>query len=160
MYMKNWKSLCGILLTAVVLCGCEGGAEPKDPREAFVGDYTFVSTGSIDIYLGTVKMGSVPLDQDGNLSITLAEKSNAVWIVADNDSMQASVSGNELFMEPLKQQLTMGGMEMDLSFTYGKGTLEKNVLSIPADVQAVVSYQAMSLTGNGHVDVVATKQSK
>jgi len=157
--MKNWKFFCAMLLMAtLVFCGCDRGMDPTKSRQAFVGDYTFVSTGNIDLYMGAVMVFTVPMDKEGEFSISLAEKSNAVWIVAEGDSLLASVSGNELFMEPTKEETTMAGVEMKMSFTYGKATLENNRLSWTSDVDITATYQSVSIAGKGQVDFVATKK--
>ena len=155
--MKNWKFSCFILLIAVALCACEraGGG---DARKAFLGDYTFVSNGDIDLYAGAVKVVTVPLDKEGEMSIVPADKSNTVWIVAENDSALAYVSDSELFMESTTDTTTIGGISMEMSYTYGKASLVENKLSWSTDVVITATYKAMTLSGKGTVDIVATKK--
>ena len=161
--MKNLKGLWTIflmvmVLAVVALCGCERSGETSDPRLAFVGEYTFVSTGDIDLYLGSTKAFAVPMDKEGEMSIKLAEKSNAVWIIAEGDSVLAAVSGNELYMEPMKQETTVAGISMDMSFSYGKATLENNQLSWITNVDITATYMSLQVTGSGQVVIVATKK--
>ena len=155
--MKHWRTICAILLAAVVLCSCERSA--SDARKPFIGDYTFVSTGNIDLYAGSVKVITVPMDKDGEMSITPADKDNTVWIIAENDSLLAYVSGTEMFMDPTTDSTTIGGILMQMSFTYGRATLTDNQLSWKTDVEITATYRSMSLRGTGQVDIVATKQS-
>ena len=54
-----------LLMATLVFCGCDRGWDPTKSREAFVGDYTFVSTGNIDLYMGAVKAFTVPMDKEG-----------------------------------------------------------------------------------------------
>ena len=145
-----------MLLVIAALCGCER-ATVQDPRQAFVGDYTFVSTGDIDLYMGATKVITLPMDQNGEMTITLAEKSNAVWIIADNDSTMASVSGNELFIEPSEEETTMAGIDMQMSFTHGKATLVNKQLSWTSSMDITATYQSLQLAGKGQVDIATKK---
>ena len=157
---KYFSYVC-VFLTATLLFGsCDRSKEPdSDPRTAFVGDYTFVSTGNIDLYAGVVKVISVPMDTDGELSISRADKENAVWIVAQEDSIMAYISGNRLFMDPMSEQMTFGKMVIDLSFTYKNGELVDDVLTLITEVDATANYEQYSLAGHGQVEVVATKKN-
>ena len=155
--MKHLKILCAILLVAVMLWGCERGGG-ADARTSFLGDYTFVSNGDIDLYAGSVKVVTVPLDKEGEMSIVAADKANTVWIIAENDTALAYISGSELFMEATKDTTTIGGVSMEMSFTYGRATLVENKLSWTTDVDITATYKSMSLSGKGKVDIVATKK--
>jgi len=159
MQTTYFKNMCALLLVAVLWCGCEGGGlNPKNAREAFVGDYTFVSTGDVDLYMGATKVITIPMDQKGEMTIALAEKSNAVWIIADNDSTLASVSENELFIEPTEEEVTMAGIDMQMSFTHSKATLVNKQLSWTSTMDITATYRSMSLSGKGQVDIVATRK--
>lgn len=155
--MRNkFFNMCAVLLMAVAaLCGCEKNA--NDARAAFIGDYSFVSEGSIDFYLESKKV-TLPMINKGEMTIAPAQKENAVWVIADNDSTLAYISGNAMFMEPVKETTTMSGMKMDMSFTYGKATLEGDKLSLTAEMEVTATYQSATFTGNGQVDIVATKK--
>lgn len=155
--MKHLKISCAILLVAVMLWGCErgGGADARTP---FLGEYTFVSNGDIDLYAGSVKVVTVPLGQEGEMSIVAADKANTVWIIADNDTARAYISGSELFMEATKDTATIGGVAMDMSFNYGPATFVENKLTWTTDVDISATYKSISLSGKGIVDIVATKK--
>lgn len=160
MRMKNFKAICAIVMMVLALCGCERGqGDPgKDAGQTFIGDYTFVSTGDIDLYMGAVKVTSVPMNKEGEMSIAPAEKSNEVWMKAEGDSMLAYVSGNSLFMEPATDTATIAGIQMLMSFTYGKATLVNNQLSWPTNVDITATYKSMNVKGTGTVEIVATKK--
>ena len=144
-------------MAVAVLCGCEKNAN-NNARQAFIGDYTFVTNGSIDLYLESKKVITMPVHEKGEMTIAPAQKENAVWIIADNDSALAYISGNEMFMDPVKEKTTMSGIEMEMSFSYGKATLEGDKLSWTSDMDIKATYNSATLTGNGQVDIVATKK--
>ena len=155
--MKCFIRTCAILMAVFTLCACEG-PNSQDPREAFVGDYTFTSTGQVDLYAGSFKFASVPMDEKGELSIALATKTDEVWIIAENDTTPGHVSGNNLFMDPATVEETFGEIVMTLAFTYGKATLNHDTLSFPTNVVITATYQDKSLSPNGQVDIVAIKK--
>ena len=77
MRMKTLKGICVIAMTLAVLCGCER-QEPKDAREAFVGDYTYtyLAPDSIPVYIGSLKVGSIPVEGEGEFSLVLGNAEN------------------------------------------------------------------------------------
>ena len=159
MFTKNLAKVCAILMTVLTFAACEGSKqEPTDPRNAFVGNYSFVTTGNIDLYAGSKKIVTVPLDKKGDMSITLGEVSNTVWIISSGDSALAYVSDNQLFMDPSVDEMTFGELVMHLSFTYGKATLNNETLTWNSEVEITASYKDLTLTGSGQVEIVATKK--
>ena len=160
--MKHFrKYVCAVLLIATALCGCKRDEqEPEDAREAFIGDYTFVSWGTIDLYWESKKMVAIPMDKEGELSIVAGEASNEVWVIAEGDSAQAYIAGNELVMKPMQTETTIAGMELDMAFTYGTAKLVNNQLSMTAYVDINATYKSTHFAGNGQVDVVAAKKDK
>ncbi len=166
MFAKYLKRTSVLLLAALVMSACEGSKEgpKKDAREAFVGDYSFVSTGSIDLYAGALKVLAVPMNEEGFLSIALADEENAVWMIVEKDSSMGHVVGDGLFMEPTTARETFRNkLVMDLSFTYGKATLKEDTLSFVTNVDITATYSSDTLgildnlTGKGQTTIVATK---
>ena len=145
-------------MAVLTLSACERASQPKDARDAFVGDYTFTSTGSVDIFAGELKVYTIPMSETGELSIAKDSVPNRVMMVAGNDTSYGRVSDNYLFLDSLKAVETYGKIEMNLSFTYGKATLSHDTLSIPTNVVITASYQDKNLSGVGKVDVVAIKE--
>ena len=164
MIKKYVKGALAVLVAVVALSSCENKQqqpveEPQvDPREAFVGDYTYASAGDIDLYAGAVKLYTVPFDYEGNMTITLGDEQNTLWVKAEGDSTVAYVSGNQLFFDPITKETSFGDLVMHLSFTLGKATLEGDQLSLTSDVEVSATYMDYSLLGSGKVDVVATKK--
>ena len=164
MIKKYVKGALAVLVAVVALSACENKQqqqveEPKvDLREAFVGDYTYASAGDIDLYAGAVKLYTVPFDYEGNMTITLGDEQNTLWVKAEGDSVVAYVSGSQLFLDPVVKETTFGELDMQLSFTFSKATLEGDKLSCSSDVEISASFMDYSLLGSGKVDVVATKK--
>lgn len=160
MLTKYFTKACVVLSAVLTLVACEGSKQgpSSDPRDAFIGDYTFVSDGDIDLYAGALKLFTIPLDQSGEMSIAYGNESNTVWVIAEGDSTIAYVSGNQMFMDPTTDEATFGELVMHLSFTYGKATLDGKQLSWTFDVEIAAEYKTYSLSGSGQVDIVATKK--
>ncbi len=156
--MNNLIKTFAIFMAVLTLSACERTSQPEDARDAFVGDYTFTSTGSVDIFAGDLKVFTIPMHETGELSIAKDSVPNRVMMVAENDTSYGYVSDNYLFLDSLKAVETYGEIEMNLSFTYGKATLSHNTLSFPSYVIISASYQSKTLSGSGQVDVVAIKK--
>ena len=157
--MKHWQSLCGLLLAAIVLCSCERGT--KDTREAFIGEYSFTSTGLVSLYLpDSTEAFSILVDEGGTLSIIAGSKENEVMIIADKDTTYALISGYDMFMQPDTTIETVGGVEMKMYSRYSKATLENNQMSWTSYADISATFMSHSLFGNGEVEIVATKLLK
>lgn len=154
----NITRICAFLMAVMLMSACERASQ-NDPRNAFVGDYSFTSNGSIDLfYADSLKFITVPMSEKGEMSIVLATEPNDVWIIAENDTSLGHISGNYLFIDSLDVVETFGKIDMNLSFKYGKATLSHDTLSFPTDVVITASYQDKNLSGVGKVDVVAIKK--
>ena len=158
MFIKNVMRMFAVVAAVVALSACENKGPKTDPRDVFVANYAFTSTGEIDLYVGDLKIITAPLDQRGEFSIVLGNEANTVFVISGNDTALAYVSGNNLFMDPTTDRATYGEMEMELNFTYGKATLEEDVLILPSDVDVIATYRDYNLSGHGQVEVVATKK--
>jgi len=160
MLTKYLKGALAIMMAIVAFSACERSKDAPsiDPRDAFVGDYAFSSTGNIDLYAGAVKVISIPMDQVGELSIVPGDKDDAVWVIASRDSALAYVKDNQLIMEPTTDKATFRELVMEMSFTYSNGTLKDSLLSLSSDVEITASYREHTLFGTGTVDIVATKK--
>lgn len=155
--MKNWKFICTIVMVAAVLCGCERGQ--VDPRVAFVGDYSYVLTGEIELYMGDVSAGKLPLDNEGEFTLVLGKASNEILMIDGNDTTVAVVSNNTIYLEPLTQIESMRGVDMEITYDYGEATLINNQLDWQGEVSVKATYQGFVLSGSGPIEIVATKKS-
>ena len=161
MQTKYLTRIFAILLAILTFAACDRSKEEEpstDPRDVFVGDYSFESVGSIDLYAGLVKVVTVPMDQKGELSIVPGDKDDMVWIIASGDTALAYVHDNQLLMEPASEEATIGELVMELSYTYSTATLKDNRISFSSEVEITASYKEHILSGIGTVDIVATKK--
>ena len=159
MHMNDFARTCAVLMTILLLTACDRSKQPEiDPREAFVGNYSFTSTGSVDLYLGELKMASYPMNEQGEMSIALAQKPDEVMVIVEKDTSLAHVADNYLLIEPSTAVEKFGEVEMTFSFTYGKATINNRVLTFPTDVSISAVYQDKTVSGSGQVEVVAVKK--
>jgi len=154
--MRRSVKLFFTLVAMICLISCEGNG--VDSRDAFTGEYTFAASGSADLYMGATKLYTIPLDETGTFAITKAEEEGEVLITGYNDTIRASVSGKNLLFESTTASYEYEGVKIQLTFIYGKATLDGNQLHWNTDVQATGSYGALSASGSGQVAVVATKK--
>lgn len=155
--MKNWKFICTIVMVAAVLCGCERGQ--VDPRVAFVGDYSYVLTGEIELYMDSVPVGKMPLDHEGEFTFVLGEASDEILMIEKNDTTVGVVSNNTIYLEPVTQIESMGEVDMEVIYDYGEATLVNNQLDWQVEVSITATYQGAVLSGSGPIEIVATKKS-
>ena len=128
-----------------LICAC---TEKVDQRDAYVGVYDFEATGNLDFYYMGVSVMSMPLDEKGTFSISKIGDKNKIAIVGYNDTIYATVSGNQLTLETTTYSFHDGGVDMEVTFTYDKAKLDKNRLTWHTDVYAVANYNGMNAKGD------------
>ena len=160
MKMNRIKTGLIALMAVIGLASCETAQQKEKQTEAFVGEYTYETTGSADLYAGVVKLTTIPLNTTGSFSIVPCEEANRVAIVKGSDSIYAIVSGNDLYIEVPSLNYTYSDyFEVKLVFSGNKATRnEDNTIHWQSDVMAIGVYGSYSATGNGNIDLVATKQ--
>ena len=129
----------------------------SDPRDKFVGEYSYVATGNVDLYVGTSKITSIPLNDDGTFEISKGENENDVLIAGYGTTIPAVVSGNQLILESTTSDVEYGEIKAKLTFTHGRATLEGTQMSWSTTVNAVATYSAITATGEGQVSMIADK---
>lgn len=155
--MKQLQSVLMAVLATILLVGCDS-KNKVDPRDIFVGAYSFQATGNVDISLSGVKLLSVPLNESGTFYIYKeGEQNNVILTGYNDDTLHAVVSGNQLFFEPTSYTREIGEATIQMTFTYGKGTLVDNLLTWNTDVHADATLSSYSASGVGQVAMVATK---
>ncbi len=158
MKAKNLSKFCIVLSTVVALAAC-GGKNEVDPRDQFVGGYNYESTGKAVIKLGIITY-DIPLSGKGNFTISKVGDKDKVILVGYNDTINATVSGNQLILESNVVYTENSGVEIQLTFDYDKATLTENQLKWDSSVKAYATYSGYATSGDGNVSVVATKQLK
>ena len=159
MRMKTLKGICVIAMTVAVLCGCER-QEPKDAREAFVGNYTYtyLAPDSIPVYIDTMKVGSIPVEGEGEFSLVLGNAENELWMVEEGDTTLATVSGKTIYLEPVTTFVTYMGIDIETRYDYGTGVLTGNQIKWKVDAFMKGTYMGISMSGSGPMDLIATKK--
>lgn len=152
---KNFINCCMILTVLLAWTACEGNKE-VDPRDAFIGAYTYSASGSVDFNFGITSY-SVPLNEQGTFTISKSGDGDKVVIEGWNDPIYATVSGNQLTLESNNYDTTYGGIALQLSFSYGKATLVDDRLTWDTNVSGKAQYSGLSAIGEGVVSMVATK---
>ena len=154
------------LLIGVAACSKDTKEEQEakvDPRDAFVGEYTYDMTGKATIHnLPIIDTLSIPLDNKGEAKIAKEGDQNKIIIVADKDTIRAEVTGNQLRLDSTSVSYNADFMGKRISFrmmlSNDKATLEGKQINWEADILAVGSYETISLNGDGHVKIVADKK--
>ena len=75
--------------------GCPTVDPPVDPRDAFVGVYSYQSEGALEADLGITTF-KLPLDGTGEFTITKIGEGDQVQLIGVNDTINASVSGRKV----------------------------------------------------------------
>lgn len=152
---KYFYNYCMILAVLFALTACEGNKE-VDPRDIFVGTYSYEATGSVEFKASPLHW-NIPLDETGTFTITKEGNQDKVVITGWNDPINATVSGTQLILESNTYSTTYGDIALTFSFTYEKATLVDNSLTWKTDVSGVGQYSGFSIPGTGSVSMVATK---
>ncbi len=154
--MKKFIQFCLAAVVLVAFAACEKKQE-VDPRDAFIGAYTYDAKGSVDFDFGITRY-SVPLNNQGTFTISKSGDGNKVVIEGWNDPINATVSGNQLTLESNNYDTMYGEITLKLSFSYGTATLADNRLSWNTDVSGEGRYGSYAATGSGTVSMVAIKK--
>jgi len=154
--MKKIIQFCFAAVALVAFAACEHQQE-VDPRDAFVGTYTYDANGSVVFNFGITNY-SVPLYKQGTFTISKVGDGNKVVIEGWNNPINATVSGNQLTLESNNYDTMYGEIALQLSFSYGTATLADNRLSWNTDVSGEGRYGSYTAIGTGAVSMVATKQ--
>lgn len=129
---------------------------PTDPRDKFVGEYSFVATGNVNVNL-TITEWNIPLNESGTFEITKAEAENEVLITGYGATINAVVSDNQLILESTTSEMEYSGATVQLTFTHGRATLTDSQLTWSTTVTAIVTYNSLTASGNGQISMIADK---
>ena len=162
-YLGFWMLIVCVL--GMVACSPTEPEAKKydDPRDAFVGEYDYTSTGDMDVYMAGKKVYSTPFDKDGSFEIVKETEASKVAIVGaiygDQDSIHAIVNGNQLTLQDNSANYSNDLVTIKMMISYEPATLTGNKLIWEADVMGMGTFQSYSITGDGHISLEATKRN-
>ena len=153
------KVLFYLLVACGLFQGCITVDPPEDLRDAFVGVYSYQSEGSLEVDLGITTF-TLPLDGTGEFTITKVGEGDQVQLIGVNDTINASVSGQNLILDVNTIATTIQGYSMQLQFANNTATLTDNILNWQTDLEAIVSVAGMSMRVGGQLTMNATNLAK
>ena len=153
------KVLFYLLVACGLFQGCITVDPPEDLRDAFVGVYSYQSEGSIEADLGITTF-TLPLDGTGEFTITKVGEGDQVQLIGVNDTIYASVSGQNLILDINTIATTIQGYSMELQFANNTAILTDNILNWQTDLEAIVSVAGVSMRVGGQLTINATKLVK
>lgn len=151
--MKKWLALG---LMAVLLMACSE-SNKIDPRDEVVGNYTFSATGNLDFNVMGEKY-SMPLEGNGDFSISKSGEKDKVMVHIFGDSVYATYKNNSFTLDEDSYELEMNEMSMEVSVTNPTIAREGEALSWDTDLRAVIQYGGMGLIGKGNVSMRGKKK--
>ncbi len=152
------KNICFVLMAFIglVFASCN---QEVDPRDTFVGEYSFTQTGSATLYFDGTASGTIPMEGKGTIYCEKVGTGNQIKltgdIVADVDG---SVSGNTLILNPTTINENSNGVSMQITFNYQPAIKNGNTVTCLANVNGIANSQGKSGTISGSITLVATKE--
>ena len=153
------KVLFYLLVACGLFQGCITVDPPEDLRDAFVGVYSYQSEGSLEVDLGITTF-TLPLDGTGEFTITKVGEGDQVQLIGVNDTINASVSGQNLILDINAIATTIQGYSMELQFANNTAILTDNILNWQTDLEAIVTVAGMSIRVGGQLTMNATNLVK
>ena len=140
--------VCAIA-AAFVFVACDGDDGNKaDARDAFVGAYNYVATGSVAAYYDDRMIVRFPLDSKGKFIISKVGDGDEVIINGLREMDRAIVLGEQLIMEgPKVITTTYDNNLLKFSYSDAYGTMNGDTLNIVMNVDVVREYDTM----DGHL---------
>jgi hypothetical protein len=149
--------LLSALLPLLLLAGCSKDETATDPRDQYVGNYSYTEIGSLSINQGGSVLGTVPMNGGGNATITKSgEKELSI------NGMVMTLSGNKLL--PVTGSFNENSSEHNISMNgtqTSQGTVAVGIITINHTISGVWTGQqgstSMSGTVSGTVVTTFTK---
>jgi hypothetical protein len=151
--MKKFKLVQIALFLAVAAMTFASCSKDKDddPRDQFVGSYSYTMTGSIKMTAGT-DVETISLQESGNMTITKSLDANKVMITDDGETTEYLVSGNTL---TASYQETVEGVTMQMSET---GILIGNTLTFTVTGSGSLTMGDVSMGVTVNIVLTCTKR--
>jgi hypothetical protein len=115
--------LVGLLVVSLSSCSSDDGAT-QDPRDQYVGTWSFNETGSVTLFQNGQSIGTGPINESGTVVISKSGE-NALSIRGTN----FIVNGTNLSSNPENFSDTTDGINIVGTATYS-GTLGSNLITI------------------------------
>jgi hypothetical protein len=142
-------------LLPMLLAGCSKDETETDPRDQYVGNYSYASVGSMSLNQGGATLGTVPLSGNGNATVTKSGDNEL-----NIDGVIMTLSGNKLL--PITQSLNENSAEYGVSMTgtiTAQGTVAVGLITINMIYSGVwTNSQMQSGTVAGTAVTTFTKQ--
>ncbi len=158
-FMKKIANLLLVAFMVFAVVSCDKKDKDVDPRDEFVGTYSFTQTGSASLSSNGKIIGTIPMDGAGNLTCSKVGTGNQVRltgdIVADVDGV---VSGNTLVLSPSTLTGSSSGYSIQYTINYQPATKNGNTVTCLADITGTAQGNSTSAIISGKITLVALKK--
>lgn len=151
-------SLLCVFSAACMFTSCS----QEDPRDEFVGNYTFSETGSVDMYSAGTYIGNIPMDSQGSFKISKVGSGNEIKITGDIDNMTGFVKNHEIIFESYSTSGVNDGVTVAIEYLYGNAKFVQSSkgLKLTWNTEVVVNMVSSSgatASGVGTLKMVSSK---
>ena len=151
--IANWL-LAALVVLTVVSCN-----KDVDPRDEFVGRYSFTQTGSASLLSNGSNIGTIPMNASGMLVCSKVGTGNQVKLTGDIVAeVDGVISGNTLILTPTTVTGTSSGFTMQYTFNYQPATKNGKTVTCLADNSGTAQDNRTSAIVSGKITLVATKK--
>ena len=159
--MKHYFiNLCLSVGMLIAFVSCDNKPEQEiDMRDKYVGTYSYSTKGSVDVLYGAIKILTVSLDEEGELKISKVGDKDQVIVTGYKDTIQATVSGDKLMLEPFVIDMKNETYSAQVTFGDVQATLNDNVLTWNTEVDVELKYGSYTASGSGPLSMTATKKN-
>lgn len=155
--MKKTFVLSLLMVLTILFTACNVEDPIVDSRDAFVGQYNIVVTGSVTFTSGTSSQ-VMPINDVGEITITKDVNSSALVNVSGYYNAKATINGNAISIDRETVTQTQEGITTQMTLTHSTGVLQGNTLLWESNVLATSSTGSVTVLGGGKVQNVATKK--
>ena len=132
--MKN-LFLLSALLPMLLLAGCSKDETATDPRDQYVGNYNYITVGSVSMNAAGTALYTVPINDNGTATVTKSGDNEL-----NIDGITMTLSGNSLLpvTAPFNESVTEQGVSMNISGTVTlQGTVSVGIITVNATYSGI-----------------------
>ena len=130
-----------------------------DPRDEFIGVYSFTQTGSATLYSNGSALGSVPMNGEGTMYCNKVGTGNQVRLSGDIiEDVDGTVSGNTLILNPTTVVNSSDGITLQITYTYKPAVKNGNTVTCVANISGTANGNGVTATISGSITLVAVKK--